>query len=29
MTATTGSPFVHDLAAGPREAAEWTRRQVR
>jgi ABC-2 type transport system permease protein len=28
MTATTGSPFVHDLAAGPREAAEWTRRQV-
>jgi ABC-2 type transport system permease protein len=25
---TTSTPFVHDLAASPREAAVWTRRQV-
>jgi ABC-2 type transport system permease protein len=25
---TTNSPFAHELAASPREAAEWTRRRV-
>jgi ABC-2 type transport system permease protein len=25
---TTNSPFVHDIAASPREAAAWTRRRV-
>lgn len=28
MTASATSPFVHDLAASPQEAAAWTRRQV-
>jgi ABC-2 type transport system permease protein len=28
MTVQASSPFVHDLAASPREAAQWTRRQV-
>ena len=28
MTTAAGTPFVHDLAASPREAAVWTRRQV-
>ncbi len=28
MTTGASTPFVHDLAASPREAANWTRRQI-